>query len=192
MSSVAVILAADPGQGFSGSKYLTPIDGVPMLDRVVSDAATWPVDEVIVVLGADADTIEEGCDLSNVSVLVDPEWEEGGAAPLRAVLDLLSRQRSIRTCVLARGDQPGVTAETVEALLDVSADDIDVVFPKYRYARGWPIVVASGLWEVLLRLEGDMDLPSVVSAHTDHIDEVWFDSIAPAIYESPDDLTRLS
>ena len=190
MSSVAVILAADPGQGFSGSKYLTPIDGMLLLDRVVADAVTWPVDEVIVVLAADAEEIEAGCDLSNVSVLVDPEWAEGGAAPLRAVLDLLSRQRGIDGCVFARGDQPGITATTVAALLEASDDETDVVFPKYRYAKGWPIVAASGLWEVLLRLEGDMDLPSVLSAHSDAIQEVWFDRIAPPIYESPDDLTR--
>ena len=77
MSSVAVILAADPGEGFIGSKYLTKTEDGLLLDRVVTDAVTWPVDEVIVVLGADAGEIESACDLSNVSVLVDPEWEEG-------------------------------------------------------------------------------------------------------------------
>jgi molybdenum cofactor cytidylyltransferase len=190
MSSVAIILAADPGEGFIGSKYLTATEDGLLLDRVVTDAAAWPVDEVIVVLGADADEIEMACDLSKVSVLVDPEWAEGGASPIRAVLDLLSRQRGIEACVFARGDQPGITAETVSAMLEALDDETEVVFPKYRYARGWPIVVSPSLWEVLLRLEGGLDLPLVLSSHTNDIGEVWLDRIAPPIYEGPADLTR--
>ena len=56
-----------------------------MLERVVADASMWPVDEVIVVLGADADAIEDACDLTQVSLVIDPEWAEGSASPLRAV-----------------------------------------------------------------------------------------------------------
>lgn len=75
-------------------------------------------------------------------------------------------------------------------MLDTLDDETEVVFPKYRYARGWPIAVAPSLWEVLLRLEGGLDLPVLLSSHTNDIGEVWLDRIAPPIYEGPDDLTR--
>ncbi len=190
MSTVAVILAADPGEGFAEPKYLKPLHGVRLLDLVVSDALTWPVDEVIVVLGADADEVESACDLSQVSVLVDPEWAEGGAAPFRAVLDLLSRQREVDSCVVARGDQPGISRAVVAALLARSSEGAQVVLPKYRYARGWPIVMSTALWDVFLRWEGSLDLHGAVAARGSDVEEVWFDQIAPPAYAAPRDFPR--
>lgn len=189
MSTVAIVLAADPGEGFSGPKYSTPVKGVPMLDRVVSDALGWPVDEVLVVLGAQADELEAVCDLSQVSVMVDPEWAEGSAAPLRAALDLLSRDRDIRRIVLARGDQPGIGSDVVESLIETArSSGATAVVPKYRYAVGMPLVVSRGAWDLYLGLEGDMNPLDVLVAHGTVIEEMWFDRIAPTVFASPSDL----
>jgi molybdenum cofactor cytidylyltransferase len=192
MSTVAVILAAESSPGSSGSKYLLDVRGVAVLDRVVSEAVAWPVDEVLVVLGANADRLEEECDLSGVSVLVDPEWDEGSSSPIRAVLDLLSRDRAVQRCVLARGDQPGVSAAIVSQLLAASdRADAQVVAPKYRYARGWPLVVDASLWGVFLGLEGELDVFDVVATHAHGVEEVWFDRLQPIIVSSADDVLRV-
>ena len=189
MSIVAIVLAADRGEGFPTARYTSPIRGVPMLDLVVGEAESWPVDEVIVVLGADADGVESGCDLSQVSVLTDPEWEEGAASPLRAVLDLVSRDRGVTHCVLARGDQPGVTADVVSTLIDRARDvRADAVVPKYRYATGWPVVIARPMWDVFLGMEGAIDVHDVVATHAASVDEVWFDQLSPTAYARHEDL----
>ena len=189
MTTTAVIVAADSSAEFDGSPYLVPIGGVPMLERIVRDARSWPVDDVVVVLGDRADEIVAGCSLDGATILIDPEWVEGGAAPLRAVLDLLSRDRDIRRIVLARGDQPFVGSEVVAALLEAAVDESsDVVLPKYRYATGWPIVISRGLWDLFLGLEGSIDIHDVLRSHVGAIDEVWFDRLSPAILRSPDDL----
>lgn len=189
MSTVAVILAADPGSGFASSKYLSPIRGVSLLDSVVADVRTWPVDGVYVVLGADAEMVSEGCDLAGVTILMDPEWSEGEAAPLRAVLDLLSRDRSVRRAVIARGDQPGVKAEVVASLIDEAVEsESSAVVPKYRYALGWPVVVARGMWDVFLGLEGQIDIHDVLVSHSVTMSEVWIDQLAPTAYEASEQL----
>jgi len=189
MSTVAVILAADPGSGFSSPKYLHPIRGVALLESVVADARSWPVDGVFVVLGADDEAIAEGCDLAGVTVLIDPEWGEGGAAPLRAVLDLLSRDRSIRRAVIARGDQPGVTPQVVASLIDEAVESESVaVIPKYRYALGWPVLVARDLWDIFLGLEGNIDIHDVLASHTMTVSEVWVDQLSPTAYETAEQL----
>lgn len=192
MSTVAVILAAEPSPSFPDSKYLVAVRGVRILERVVEEARTWPVDEVLVVLGADAERIEEACDLSQVSVLVDPEWNEGSSSPIRAVLDLLSRDRAVQRCVMARGDQPGVSAEVIAELLGTAeATDAQVVAPKYRYARGWPVVIDASLWHVFLGLEGQLDIFDVVTTHAHGVEEVWLDHLQPIILSSPDDVPRI-
>ena len=189
MSTVAIILAADDSEGFPTSRFTTEVRGTGILDAVVADALEWPVDEVLVVLGADAEQVEERCDLSQVSVLVDPEWAEGAAAPLRAALDLLSRDRAIDRCVIARGDQPGIMATTIEGLLDMYDDSRpDAVTTKYRYAPGWPVVVARRFWDVFLGLEGEMDIHDVIASHASASEEFWVGDLAPTAYQAFEDL----
>lgn len=189
MSTVAIVLAADPGPAFVGPKYLASVADEPMLQHVVNDAAQWPVDEVIVVLGPDADQIIDSIDFMELTVVVDAEWEEGSASPLRAALDLASRDRSVRRCVVAKGDQPGVSADMIAALLDAPVGaDADAIVPKYRYSVGWPVVLNVSLWEHLLGGEGSVDLLDVIASHSGPVEEVWFDYLAPTRYEVPDDL----
>jgi CTP:molybdopterin cytidylyltransferase MocA len=189
MSTVAVILAADSSSGFESSRYTSIVRGTPVLDRVVSDARTWLVDDIVVVLGADAEEVVATCDLSGTSILIDPEWSEGEAAPVRAVLDLLSRDRAILYAVMARGDQPGVEPSIVASLLEAATDsDAWAVIPKYRYARGWPLVIRRDLWDVFMGLEGSIDLHDVLASHAVTVEEVWIDQLAPITFESSDDL----
>jgi CTP:molybdopterin cytidylyltransferase MocA len=189
VSTTAIILAADSNPEFPGPKYLASVVGESMLQMVVDDAATWPVDEVIVVLGADAAQIAEEVDFREHTVIIDPEWSEGSASPLRAALDLASRDRSTRLCVIARGDQPGIDAGTVGALVDAAnEEDAAAVVPKYRYSVGWPVVLDDTLWKYLLGGEGTVDLLAVVASHGVSVEEVWLDHLPPTIYATPADL----
>ncbi len=191
MSTVAIILAADPGEGFLEPKYLTRVQGAPLLERVMKDAAKWPVDEVVVVLGSNGDTIVSSMEFDGATILIDPCWEEGGASPLRASLDLVSRDRAIDLVVLARGDQPGIDSGLVSELIDAARESgADAVVPKYRYARSWPVVIGPGLWEHFLGLEGDVDVQDLITTHADSIEEVWVDHLAPRIITSLDDASR--
>lgn len=189
MSTVAVLLAADAGHGFVPSKYLADVSGEPLLTRSLRSASSWPVDELLVVLGQDASEVEATVDLRSVSVLVDPSAAEGMASPMRAVLDLVGRDSSVTHVLVGMGDQPGVPGDDVARLLDrASASTADVVVPKYRYAVGFPIVLGAGIWDVFLRLEGAIDLHDVVAAHGRNVEEVWFDHVAARRILTTDDL----
>lgn len=189
MSVTAALLATDRGEGFTESRFTAIVNGARLLDGIVSDALAWPVDDVIVVLGADADEIEAACDLSRVSILVDPEWSEGAAAPVRAVLDYVSNDRSVRSVLFARGDQPGIDAAVVAQVLQAAEPaGIEAAYPKYRYAKGWPIAIGRPLWDVFLGLEGAIDLHDVIASHGHVVDEVWVDRLSPKSYGSAEDL----
>lgn len=182
--TVALIVANDPGTGFDRSKYLEPVKGSPLIERVVAEARTWPVDDVVVVLGPDADDIIESTDLGETTIAVDPEWKEGIAASLRVGIDLLMRGPATDRIVVALGDQPGIDASTVAALLDRRAT---AVVPKYRYRRGWPVVLSSDRWDQLLGLEGPIGLHDLLESHPDGVEEVWFDRLEPARLVTPAD-----
>lgn len=187
MSTVAIILAADAGQDFTSTKYLTPVGGRSMLEQAIESCLSWNVDERIVVLGSDAERIAGTIDHPDVTVVIDPEWREGASSPIRAALDLVTRNRSVERCVLARADQLDVRPEIVNDLIsEALTSDAAVVLPKYRYARGLPVVIGPEIWSHLLGQEGDVDLLAAVSLHANSVDEVWFDRIAPIDLSSPE------
>ena len=188
MTTAAIILAADDAPDFPGQKYLVKIGGEPLIRRTVSRAAAWDVAERIVVLGPSADEIAEVLADQDVTTVIDPEWSEGSAAPLRAAVDFLTRDRSITNLVFARGDQPDVAPAVVAALIQkAELTGADAVFPKYRYARGWPVLVGSALFEQLLGTEGEIDLHGFLSTHAAMIEECWFDQLAPRSITTSDD-----
>lgn len=191
MSTVAVVVAAEPGEGFEGSKYLTVVHGTPMLEGIVREVARWPVDDVIVVLGSDGEQIVEQADLGTATIIIDPGWSEGESSPIRAALDLVTRDRSVDLIVLVRGDQPGVEGSVAEALIDVARQaDADAVTPKYRYAQGWPVVIGSSLWDRFLSIEGGLDVHDVIASHANTREEVWVDHLEPRVIAAQDDLRR--
>ncbi len=161
-----------------GSKYLRPLGPVTMIERVVADAAAWPVDEVVAVLGPDADEIIESTDLGEATIVIDPEWEEGIAASLRVGIDLVRRQPVADCLIIGLGDQPGIDVDLVVNLLEQSGSQRAVV-PKYRYRRGWPVVVYHELWDRLLGFEGPVDLHDMLESHSGDVAEVWVDTLEP-------------
>ncbi len=184
--TVALIVANDPGSGFVGSKYLRPLGPVTMIERVVADAAAWPVDEVVVVLGPDADEIIESTDLGEATIVIDPEWEEGIAASLRVGIDVVRRQPAADCLIIGLGDQPGISVDLVVDLLERSRSQRAVV-PKYRYRRGWPVVVYHELWDRLLGFEGPVDLHDMLESHSGDVAEVWVDTLEPPRLLHPSD-----
>ena len=186
--TVAVVLANDLGSGFTGSKYLSDVGGITLIERSLADASVWPVDEVVVVLGPEAEDVASTLGSWAVTIVIDPEWEEGSAASLRVGLDVVMRGPATDFDVIAFADQPGVPASDVSALVE-AAEGFAAVVPKYRYRRGFPIVLARELWEHLLGMEGDIDLLGVLESHPDGVDEVWFDHLEIPRIQNPDDVT---
>ncbi|MEA2010949.1 MAG: NTP transferase domain-containing protein [Actinomycetota bacterium] len=186
---VAVVLASDPGTGFAGSKYLSDVGGITLIDRSLADASVWPVDEVVVVLGPDAEDIASTLGSWDATIVIDPEWEEGSAASLRVGLDVVMRGTAADLVVIAFADQPGVPASDVSALVE-AAEDVAAVVPKYRYRRGFPIVLTRESWEHLLGLEGDVDLLGLLESHPDGVTEVWFDHLEIPRIHHPEDIAN--
>jgi molybdenum cofactor cytidylyltransferase len=186
--TVAVVLANDPGSGFAGSKYLSDVGGITLIDRSLADASVWPVDEVVVVLGPEAEDVASTLGSWAATIVIDPEWEEGSAASLRVGLDVVMRGPATDFVVIAFADQPGVPASNVSALLE-AAEGFTAVVPKYRYRRGFPIVLARESWEHLLGSEGDVDLLDLLESHPDGVTEVWFDHLEIPRIQNPEDVT---
>jgi molybdenum cofactor cytidylyltransferase len=187
--TVAVVLANEPGSGFRGSKFLVDVGGTPLIDRVLADIARWPVDDTVVVLGPDAEEILQVMAPTDATVVIDLEWSEGLAASLRVGLDVVMRGPATDLVVIAPADQLGVGAEDVEVLID-AARDASASVPKYRYRRGFPVVLERSIWERLLGSEGDLDLLDLLGSHPEGVHEVWFEHLPEPRIRTPDDIRQ--
>lgn len=192
MKTAAIVLAVDESPGFPGSKYLSQFRGATLIETVVAEVHKWPVDAVLVVLGAAADEILARADLGDSLVVVDLEPNGGAVAGLRIGIDTLYRLDEYDTAVLMHADQPGSSASEVARMLEHHrAGHKPAVVPKYRYSIGQPVVVGEVIWPRLISMEGTTGFDRVLQAHPDWVDEVWFDRLPPRRVSSPGDLEDL-
>ncbi|CAN5447872.1 MAG: nucleotidyltransferase family protein [Acidimicrobiia bacterium] len=189
---VSLVLAARPAVAMPAAPWLAPWGTSTLIDHVLRGVRAWPVEPGIVVLGADAEAVLEGADLAGFTVVIDPEWEEGRAAPLRAGVDELTRQTDITSFVLTAADIPGIGADVVGDLVAAHAThDRAVTVPMYRYARGRPLIVRRDLWPRLLGLEDDAGIDALLQTHPSWVEELRVDALAPRTIATPDDLVEM-
>lgn len=192
MSTAAVVLAAGGSRRLGRTKQLEPWGRSNLLGHVVSRTFEFPVDEVWVVLGHEAERILDDTDLGEAYVVENLEWEEGIASSLRVALDALTRLSRCDQALIVIGDQPEVPVDTVAELLESHArSGKPVSIPKYRYSWGNPVVVHRSLWARLMSLEGDEGAKRLWQAHPEWVNEMWFSESAPRDVDTEDDVEEL-
>lgn len=188
----ALILAAGPSTRLGRPKQLEPWGGTTLLGSILDDIGRAPVDEIWVVVGANMESVLEGVDLGEAGLIENPEWEEGIASSIRAGLDALHRLSKAEWAMLVLGDQPGIDPEVVIALVNKTRKTHStVIVPKYRYARGTPMLIARSLWSRFISIEGDADPVELLKAHPDWVEEVWFENLTPRDVNTHTDVEEL-
>ena len=86
-----------------------------LLGHVVGVARACSFDQLVVAIGGAADDVRARVDLSGADVVVNDAYGEGCSSSIAAALRVVDERCDL--LVLMLGDQPGVTAETVSALL---------------------------------------------------------------------------
>jgi CTP:molybdopterin cytidylyltransferase MocA len=150
----AIVLAAGAGTRFGGVKQLAPLRGRPLLEHALE--AAWgaaAIERFVVVLGAEAERVQAGADLSGFEVVVCDGWEEGVAASLRAGVAALG---PVRAAVVLLGDMPGVTPQVVAGALDHLDDGWDAVRTLAGGAPTHPVVLGPGALARVPELRGDV------------------------------------
>lgn len=116
-SAVIVLLAAGESRRFGSPKQLALIDGEPMLRRAACTALAAGV-PVLVVLGAQADSVRSALDGLNVDVFHCADWAAGMGRSLatgaQAATKLFPNASGLLLCL---ADQPLIEAAMLTQLL---------------------------------------------------------------------------
>jgi CTP:molybdopterin cytidylyltransferase MocA/SAM-dependent methyltransferase len=183
--TVAIVLAAGSGSRFGGGKMLAPVQGKAILQHVLDRIAETGLGEVIVVLGADAEAVEDAIVWRSEVRILNPEPERGLSSSLKVALDALDTR--VDAALILLGDQPFVARDTLEALLGTPADPArPFVVPAYHDDRGRnPVLVRRGAFDLATQASGDRGLGPWLAAHPERVLEV------PVQGDNPDIDTRV-
>jgi molybdenum cofactor cytidylyltransferase len=190
MSVCGIVLAAGRGVRMGGTpKQLLPLDGRPLLQHAVDAAAAAGLQDIVVVLGHEADRIAPALHLPpGARVVVNPRHEEGQATSLSVALGAMPPGATAALVLL--GDQPEVRAEALRAVI-AAAGDAPVVRASYGGVPGHPVLLARSLWPELARGRGDAGARGLIAARGERPALVEVGGSAPADIDTPDDYARL-
>jgi molybdenum cofactor cytidylyltransferase len=145
-------------------KQLLPVHGRPLLEAALAAACDSRLDEVVVVLGAHADEIRRSVRLGRARVVLNPAYAEGMSTSLRA--GLASLRRHVSRAVVMLGDQPDISAEVVDGLLEAqAASGLPAAALSFDGLLHPPVVLARELWGEVATLQGDVGCRALVRAH---------------------------
>lgn len=147
-----LVLGAGGSRRLGRPKQLLPYGNATLLGHAVSVARACSFDQTLVAVGGAADEVLAAVDLSGVQTVVNANHGEGCSSSIAAALGVVDPRCDV--LVLMLGDQPGVGARNVEALL-AGRGDAPLALCRYEDGRGHPIALARSTFGDLAGLHGD-------------------------------------
>ena len=172
-----IVLSGGRSSRIGRPKALLPAgDGRTFLDRITQTFLEAGIDQVFVVLGADAIAIRERArPPSHVTFVDNPDFERGQLTSLWAGLQHVDRA-SASGALVTLVDVPLVSAGTVRAILAAHATMMpDIVRPVSDDRHGHPVIFHRRLFEELEAADPSQGAKAVVRAHAANIVEVEVD-----------------
>ena len=164
-----LVLGAGGSKRLGRPKQLLPYDGGTLLGHVVGVARHCGFQQTIVAIGGSAGEVRESVDLTGAEVVVNDDYGEGCSSSIAAALAAVDPRCHV--LVLMLGDQPGVTADTVAALL-AGRGDAPLAVCRYDDGKGHPLAFARSVFPALAGLHGDKGVWRLLDQRADDVAEV--------------------
>jgi molybdenum cofactor cytidylyltransferase len=169
MSVTGLVLAAGRSERLGQPKQLLRYRDGTLLGHVLGTARACGFDQLLCVLGADEATIRDAVDLDGIDVVVNDEPRTGCSSSIAAALAAVDPAAEVLVLLLA--DQPGVTPETVTALL-AGRGAAPLAACAYENGRGHPLAFARPLFAELASLHGDRGVWKLLDRHSAKVADV--------------------
>lgn len=183
----AIVLAAGAATRFGRTKQVVLVGGKPLAQHPIDAAVEAALDEVVVVLGHDAERVREALRLPAVARwVVNPAYEGGMASSLAA--GLRAADPASEGAVVLMADQPGITAQHLRALVEAfRVRRSPIVRLRFRTGPG-PALLSREVWGEAMSLEGDVGARVLMERHPEKVEDVDVGGDAPTDVDVPEDL----
>jgi molybdenum cofactor cytidylyltransferase len=179
-----LVLAAGGSKRLGSPKQLLPYGDATLLDHVLATARACDFDQLLCVVGAVATEIRERVDLSSATVVENQSFGEGCSSSIAAALTAVDTETDV--LVLMLGDQPGVTATTIQMLVE-NRGDATLAACAYEDGRGHPLAFARALFGELATLHGDKGVWKLLDRHAADVVDVPIAGAVPRDVDTDED-----
>jgi CTP:molybdopterin cytidylyltransferase MocA len=175
MNIGAVVLAAGASFRMGSPKALLEIDGVTFLQRVCGSLQAAGIRDMAIVLGAEADRIQDRLGWFTGVVALNTGWQNGQISSIISGLDALEACR-LDGVLLHPVDRPLVKPATVTALLNAAiASGKRIVVPLCDGRRGHPAFFSSSLFNELRQVPNEIGARHLLRLHPADLAELHVD-----------------
>ncbi len=173
------------------SKQLLPYDNKTILESVIEHITQSSVDEILIVLGADRENIEEAIKGLPVKSVYNPRFKEGMLSS--AQKGFVSLPEEAEAVLVFLGDQPKIPSSVIDQIIKTyQSSEKGIVLPVYDKKRGHPVLISTKYREEVAHLNPQIGLRELIHNHPEDILEVELDfsSILEDI-DTPEDYNNL-
>jgi molybdenum cofactor cytidylyltransferase len=149
------------------------------------------LDEVLVVVGHDAEEICRHVMLKRARFVEALDFQQGCTSSIRAGLAALHPQSA--AVLLMLGDQPNIESDTIATVVESwRQTPTPIVRVSYRGRSGHPMLFAKTRFEQLKALHGDKGVWKLCDAHPEWLREIEVDRPYPGDVNTWEDYTKLT
>ena len=166
----AVLLAAGEAKRMNGiNKLAVEMQGVPLLRRALISLSGAGVDEVVVVLGHNAQLLAPLVQDFPVTIVHNHRYRKGQMTSVRAGLaELPGPFDAVLICV---ADQPLLNAQDIQSLIGAfkKREKGYAVVPRVKGERGNPIIIDWSAREEILEGGANLGCRQLIDRHPDRV-----------------------
>ena len=164
----AILLAAGQSKRMNGENKLTKeIQGTPLIKHSVKNILASSIDELIVVLGYQKETIEKLINKNEkIKFVFNKDFESGIASSIKTGLNNLSEKTE--AFFICLGDMPMVNPNIYNQLIK-SINKREIIVPTYKGQQGNPVLFAKSMKEKIINISGDVGAKKILELNKDKI-----------------------
>jgi molybdenum cofactor cytidylyltransferase len=168
---VAILAAAGMSTRMGQNKILLTFQGKPLIAHAVDTLLASSVNEVVVVLGHEAERVRAALEGKKVRFVRNPDYREGLRTSVRAGIEAVHSHAGAFMIYLA--DQPFLTPEEVNLLIQALAEarkaNRSIVVPFFRGRRGNPVILDSSYKDAILDVVGETGCRRVIKRNPEQV-----------------------
>jgi molybdenum cofactor cytidylyltransferase len=180
-----LVLAAGGSRRLGEPKQLLRYGSETLLDHVLGIARGCGFDQLVVAIGGSSERVRREVDLSGATVVENPEYGSGCSSSIAAGVGAVDPRAE--ALVLMLGDQPGVSAETVRALIAGRGEGTRMAVCRYDDGRGHPLAFGREMFGDLRDLRGDKAVWKLMDRLGDEVVEARVNGPIPRDVDTRED-----
>jgi len=167
----AIILAAGESKRMGSPKMLLPFMGITIIENVIANVSGSKVDNIMVVLGADRDSIVKLIRTKAVNYCYNENYKDGMLSSVVCGFRNIPIDHS--AVLVFQGDQPLITPKAINSVIEVYlSSGKGIVIPVYESKRGHPILIDRKYRNEIQKLNPAEGLRSLALKYSDDVLEV--------------------